>query len=172
METRIFTVKEVFEALKKNGFEHLRENWFAWDTEGKLISACALGQAAINLSTVVSWHDHYDRFERNNFTSSDFKHTLVSQLNKFIVKGGKRNKWVNPTKKFLKTLGTEYCPPDLGTDLGDLIIGWNDAKAKDNFLLQTYEEVTNMAYELMEPFFDKTVELVVAFPIKKRRIRN
>lgn len=42
------TGKDLLEAIKKNGFEHLRGQWFAGN-DGKVTGACIIGQAAINL---------------------------------------------------------------------------------------------------------------------------
>jgi len=52
METKKVTVAEVLEAIEKNGYKHIRGQW--WGTEWNdgpavITSACVMGQAALNL---------------------------------------------------------------------------------------------------------------------------
>lgn len=131
METETFTVKQVYDALAKDGFEHLRAQWTAQDIHGVITGACVLGQAAINLGVVPS--------------DDDSEFSLLYQLNKFDVEPN--SKW------------------DTGDKAGSTIVLWNDKRSYDRtgatigYWLNTYKEVTAMAYDVLSPHFDKTITL-------------
>jgi hypothetical protein len=139
MLTREYTVEQVFEALKQNGFEHLRENWFSRET-GKQ-GACVLGQAAINLNSVDPL------LLRGDEEVEEDKNFISNQLDRWAYRGRKW-RWNTPQR--------------LG--LAQVIIHWNDerdySRVGDNpFALKTYEDVVQMAYDVLRPHFDKIVKL-------------
>lgn len=150
------TVREVYEALEKNGFEHLRGSWFIKNEDGVVIGGCILAQTGVNLGVLVKGHEGVPPERYGELDNTLTRHTfdLLSQLNRF---------WVSEeAPKFSHSAD--------GNGLGDQIVRWNDAVElgfveKDGFLkkvyvLKTYEEVAAVARELMEPFFDETVELI------------
>ena len=78
VRTKIITGREIYEAIEKNGFEIMREDWI--EGEGKNISACILGMAAINLGVAIT-----DEVTRNDINDDNESFTLVKQLNKYSV---------------------------------------------------------------------------------------
>jgi len=194
---KTFTVRAVYDALAKNGFEHLRENWFDGWNNGKPVGACVLGQAALNLDIIAdnegdkrwgalydklwkqlsaketpsddepedeaewqAWQKNWDNYnDAEEFLNEGYvEYSLVSQLDNFYNNNEKWNDTGYPSRS-----------------VGSLIIHWNDkyeneykydddgriVSSEQVYVLPTYEDVKKMAYEIMEPFFDKTVELLV-----------
>lgn len=134
VDTIEVTVRQVFNALKKNGFEHLRGSWFMFkDEDGEqfedmhdatkrtvVIGGCILGQGAINLGS-----------------DSD---TLIVQLNQFKNKSAR---WMT-----------------LDRPVADSIIYWNDKIGVDGlWALPAYEDVVNMAHDILLPYFKEKITL-------------
>lgn len=161
------TVKEIFEALAKNGFEHLRGQWFSYMDSVKP-GACILGQGAINLGVIP-----YNIFEEGE-TSLLYGEDLDDREDFIIAEGsdeytilGQLNHWqVPPTSRWY----VEYT--DHG--LGSVIMYWNDKENEDErgdhydendnhlgYILATYKDVINMAREILEPHFNEEVKLAV-----------
>src|SRR6185295_3145145 len=127
------TVKAVFDALNKNGFEHLRGSWFREeeDSTGKIVvvGGCVLGQSAINLGADQPVSDD----------GEDHENTLLNQLNSFAPV---RGKWMENDGMF--------------GGVGEQIIHWNDKCHYANpyettpakklvYDLATWDEVVEMA---------------------------
>lgn len=149
------TVKEVFEAIEKNGFEHLRREWLTRDKNGKIIAGCVLGQAAVNLKTLPAGElfELYmvDRGKDGLLVDDEsyeelrklaIKHSLSHQLNQIST-----NEW---------TLG-----------LGSSIISINDAGeyVGDGLMrrfkyIYTWEEIVNLTKNMLIPYFDQEVTLL------------
>ncbi len=142
-----YTVEEVYNALKKDGFEHLRGQWTSTDMDGAIVGACVLGQTAINLGV-----------HANSEFNGAFN--LVYQLNTFPV--DKSNPWA---------IAYDI---DLPRGAGDTIIHWNDMEDDAYYdeygdydpeeegpiwYLKTYAEVAKMAYEVLSPHFKETIKL-------------
>lgn len=157
-QTKKIKVREAWEALGKNGFEHIRSDWFSYGEDGLIVGGCALGQMALNLGAIPYDVKPYD----NNLTPVEdgFDHNLLSQLNRFQ---NVAEAWIVPDD----TRSGAYDP----TACGSAIIYWNDATIEtgeinsygepiSEYILKTYEEVSNMAREILEPYFDEEVELV------------
>lgn len=129
-----FTIKQIYDALAKNGFQHLRGKWTSQDINGVTVGACVLGQAALNLGVVD--HSAYDEED-----------TLVAVLNQFDVDPD--SKWFN------------YDQDGVGSTIvywNDL----EEIDQDDNplgYTLKTYPEVVAMAYDLLSPIFDQTVSI-------------
>ena len=143
-----FTVQQVFEALKKNGFEHIREMWFDTDY-GKPTAACVLGQAALNLSAAPETDQASGRGFFGGYDPEGFQATVYDQLNRFR----------NP-------IPDEIVPEG---DCGSAIVQWNDSvdhyeddeEETPVYTLPTYEAVVNKAEEILRPYFDEVVYLQV-----------
>lgn len=144
-ETRTFTVREIFEAIKQNGFEHLREQWFSYNPENKAIGGCVLGQAGLNLGIPVSPEGEEENADN-----------LWAKLNNF-----------NTPEKWIDKLNPEFTKK-----AGEAIVFWNDHHEYDEhgdaaendageyvWTLPTYKEVVEMAREILEPYFNETIEL-------------
>jgi len=150
------TVKEVFEALKKNGFEHGRGTWFT-DLENEKPTACILGQGAINLGVwgfTPSTHGIYYQSSIDEYNERPSSlNTIIGALDQFEV--DEDNPWF---------MGRH-------AGAGTTIIAWNDKcdeiwdPAKQDhvlvYVLTTYKAVVKMAEDILKPHFDKTVELAV-----------
>ena len=135
-EFKEYTVREVYEALKQDGFEHLRGEWTSTDMDGVINGGCVLGQTAVNLGVL-------DCVIRS--TDETDPHSLMGQLNQLEV--AQDSPWF-----------VEY-------PMGMTITSWNDKEKYDEegestgYYLETYQEVTAMAYAVLEPHFDKIVTL-------------
>lgn len=155
-ETRTYTIKQMFEALKQNGFEHLRGEWISG--EGQVVGACVLGQALSNLNAVSQ-----EDLQRSGM-GADIKvaDSLVDQLNRFEISPDSKwagQNWVE-NEEYAEEGYWLYSPESLS--LGEVIIYWNDQAIdyyNQKYFLQTYEEVVDMAYDVLSPYFDETIEL-------------
>lgn len=154
------TVKEVYEAIEKNGLDHARGTWYTEGWKG----ACVLGQGAFNLG-VLSTGD-FTNYILDDINTAEYggwgvvsqklaRFTLEAQLNRFEV----------PADSPWHKAGNYKA--------GATIIGWNDeyAKEKDGsyildedgnytYALATYADVAKMAYDILSPYFDEVVTLV------------
>ncbi len=137
-----FTVREVYEAIAKNGFAHIREEWTAQDFEGQIYGGCVLQQGGMNLGVAVN----------NETGENETSMTLATKLDEFLI--DPKNPW------YTSNVGHKGA--------GSIIIYWNDkAEFVENedgegeyiYDLPTYEAVTEMAYEVLEPFFDHVITL-------------
>jgi len=182
LETKTITLREVYAALEKNGFEHLRETWFGENVyiEDKFQpkAGCILAQTAFNLGVAANnglitnflynagYGDVADR------TSYDDYNSLESQLNRFDLEDEA------PDSPWLRGPAGDR----MGEGIGQVIIAWNDLRAVNEngtrkyeskmidgeeiqvpvYVLETYKDVAKMAYEVLEPFFDETIEVAIA----------
>lgn len=130
------TVEEIYEALKKNGFEHLRGVWYKGNGGDLIAGGCVLQQGAMNLGVATI----------------DSDASLYSVLNRFIV---------STASKWSEHPATKFKLSEMDRGAGSVIVRWNDAyNEKDkSWVLPTYEDVIAMAYEVLRPFFKKTVKL-------------
>lgn len=142
------TVREVFEALEKNGLKHLRSNWLKTN-KGLIVGGCALGQAGYNLGVA----SHFNWGFRFSGKERDF--TLDSALND------------------LGHVEDHIYDDDGGivvhrsTPLGSAIVSVNDAN--EGILMSngkyrrrykhSYDEVVKFARTILEPYFDKTIKV-------------
>lgn len=138
VEYREYTVREIYEALEKNGLKHLRGEWMSTDSKGKVVGGCVLGQGAFNLNVPYS----------TDAPDADAIGNLEEELNQFQAA---EEHWKGNTSK-----------------AGTLITVWNDAVqlksdgthyAKTRYELATYQDVLDKARAILEPHFDKTVKL-------------
>lgn len=170
------TVREVYKALKKNGFEHIRGTWST--AEG----GCVLMQTAWNLDVrATGWAGHEDAIasigEPPNGTKAynewqDKYYKEVDRLNSFALER-QLDKWTVPDDSPWSDDETR------GSGLGAVIIHWNDKSVYDEkmqevrWALPTYEDVAKMAYDLLSPHFDEPVQLVkYEYPSKPAKKSN
>jgi hypothetical protein len=139
-EYKEFTVREIFEALKKNGFDHLRGEWVSTNSRGKAVGACAIGQAALNLGVQASPDEDtslgnlYDELQTLEVDPSsrwyvgDFAGGTIVHWNDLRVTDG----FGNP----------QYT-----------------AQKHPKYVLRYWYQVVEMAREVLEPHFDKIIRL-------------
>lgn len=150
METFQTTIKALFEALEKNGFEHLRGAWFRSNYDSVIVGGCVLGQAAINLGAYQP---------NTGFPNiSEAEGTLLHELNKFKQTAGK---W-----EIENSVGQGYgnlvdgCPT-----VGQQIMSWNDSGKYGGpnndfeYNLPTWPEVVEMARDCLTPYFNEVITL-------------
>lgn len=148
-EVKIVTVKEVFESIKENGFEHLRGSWYDTGIDGKIKGGCVIMQGGLNLNIIASGEDVIRIAPSANYRLTDMlgQHSLQQQLN--TIPAPRDGKWYN-----------------LETGAGSTIIHWNDLikydeeENKIGFVLETYEEVVDMARDVLEPYFDRELTIL------------
>ena len=138
-----FKVRDVYRALEANGFEHLREEWTADDMDGVIRGGCVLQQAGMNLGVVVGGEDEDD------------SNSLLRKLDA-LGQVPSNSKWVV----------SEY---GSSPTIGEAIIYWNDKyewvynpktqRDERRYALKTYKQVAKMAYDLLEPYMDKSITL-------------
>lgn len=129
-DTEQVTVKQVFDALAENGFQHLRRTWFAEDVTGVITGGCVIQQGAMNLGVVASG-------------GSFAPYSLAAQLDTLPV--AKNSKWYTAEARPVA---------------GQTIIHWNDKRGPDShYKLRTYKAVIKMAKEILEPHFEKKLTL-------------
>lgn len=133
--------RALYEAMKEgNGVEHIRGEWFLFDSNGKPTSGCALGLMAINLGV-------------RGRESLNSEANLYSQLSKLPVLP-ENSKWaIDPNDSTYEL-----------DSVASAIITWNDAsrmkydyttdKEINEYLLKTFEEVHQMVHDVLEPYFD------------------
>lgn len=157
------TVREVYEALEKNGLDWIRGRWFenGLDSDDgviKPVGACIMGQGAVNLGVIGSLDDDnhplnnlYNYIEQFDVGYVDDKvdtlifYSLENQLNRFTVPVD------NPYH-------LSYI-----AGLAETIIAWNDLQSgvyDYPYQITTYEEMLNIAKNLMEPFFDEKIHVL------------
>ena len=157
-EYKTFTVEEVFQALEKNGLEHIREEWISAAND-KVVGGCVLGQAAYNLKT-PAFDEQYDLQDEEMIGTDG---NLYDELNAFAALD---SRWYNEDVK--QSMGNE----DAG--IAEVIVYWNDKRVKNDkgqyirpkgnswgyvYALETYAEVVEMAREVMEPYFASEIKL-------------
>lgn len=156
---REYTLKDIFDALKKNGFEHLREAWFSSEDGSK--GGCVLGQALLNLNSVSP-----DIDEAEAQVEDDEEYGLLHQLNKFSYEGDKWNHYSFEDEIDGEVTTQEFFLQGNQLNLGNLIIHWNDLRLYNldgddyYYPLETYEQVVEMAYDVLSPHFDEKVKLL------------
>lgn len=159
-------IEDVYKALEKNGFEHMRGAWV--DLAGDKKGGCVLGQAAMNLGVYPSpeafafnggpnenWWDRYlnDGGDVEDAYNRARQDNLLTQLNQFVLDNPDDNPWT-PVNDYGST----------GYPIGTVIIYWNDLVERDEqgyatetYVLRTYKDVAWMAYDVMKPHFGKKI---------------
>jgi len=122
--------RAIYEALVKNGMEHIRENYFNIDfTSNKPYGACAIGMMAYNLGVAADLN--YEKNEGFN---------LTERLDSWAVPEG--SKW------FFRGIN----------GVGSTIINWNDKwDGLNGRYSLSWEQVVQMAHDVLEPYFNETI---------------
>lgn len=165
-------VEDVYKAIEKNGYVHLRGIWHGSN------GACVLGQGALNLNVVGPmggfegiYPDTYDdegeslgimigdgQGKRIALEEAYNAFSLERQLN--LLSGlDEDHKWVIPRSH--------------NSSVGSTIIYWNDAPVTDpitgiykkvdgeyEYILKTYQEVVDMVYDILKDYFGQKVTLL------------
>jgi len=154
------TVREVYEALKENGFTHLRGEWLLQDysskAKGKIVGACILGQAALNLNLLPEWDIETEAKEvpvlTHIYRTSNNSDVLIERLNEYTLSHQLNRFGVPPDSKW-HTFG----------NCAQTIIHWNDKGDENgNYALPTYKDVLDMAYDVLKPHFKKVIYVISA----------
>lgn len=151
-ETKTFTVREVWEALKQNGLQHLRSTWYIDGTEdGTAKGACAIGQAAYNLG--VPYTD-----EMPDESTYD---NLSEALNQFTTP----RKWAHYGETTAEAIVAVNDAYRINKETGMIArhrLATDGAEASGKpYYRFSYNEVVKIAHEILEPYFDKTITLPI-----------
>lgn len=148
--------RALYEAMKVNGVEHIRGEWFTFDADGKPVAGCAMGLMAINLKVKVN-----DSINAGANLYEQLRHLPVAEDNRWYEAPDE-----GATYGFF-TDGTPVPYPNVA----DSIINWNDrdryvyktiVDSWDNsqrqvevreYVLSTWEEVHQMVHDVLEPYF-------------------
>jgi hypothetical protein len=176
------TGREIFEAIKQNGFKVVREAWITG--QGPDVSACLLGMAGLNLGVVAS--NTFDdsalggKYGYDNFPS---QYSLINQLN--TVKMPKPNRFGttnvgdhiitefdNPTlfDGSFRTSGWDYTSDDLdewartiSQRFNQLNLDPSQNPISNSTTLSWYklswDASVEMARQALEPYFDHVFKL-------------
>jgi hypothetical protein len=164
-ELKVVTVQEIIDAIRKNGFDHLRSSWVHESFDRTIDGGCVLGQGAINVGAAshddvvddlvygfFRTREHYDQYNESELIGYLKKFTLASQLDK--VPANRQNEWV---AKFVKINGIS----DRRIGCAEVIIFWNDERVEmDKYVLKTYQEVADMAASVLKPHSRKSLSLL------------
>lgn len=118
------TVRDAYIALKENGFEHIRDEWFREDIEGVITGGCVIAQTALNLG-VSAQGDNSLQEALNNFSvliTSKYYVNSFSRLGDTIITWNDKTRYDEKLERFV-------------------------------YVLPTYSDVAKMAYSLMKPHF-------------------
>jgi hypothetical protein len=157
------TIKQIYEALAQNGFEHLRGEWFD-GLKGKK-GGCVLAQTAMNLGVFA--YNPYDSYNDGYDSNTTPYHGWASKYYSEYLEDFKNGA---PEVKNLQSVLDEFdVDPEsqwfIGNKAGYTIIHWNDARDYNEknldyqYRLKTYQEVAQMARDILEPYFDQKVQL-------------
>jgi len=131
------TYKEMLDAIVKNGFNHIRDQWIetedTWNDDEAtythlVVGACVLGQGSINIgSNTSSFQDALDNINV-------------------------------PYNKIPKALRDDY-DEDYPTELGNLLITMNDYMNADGEYIFSWKQLVKFATTHITPHFDEKVNL-------------
>lgn len=134
------SVRDIFLALKENGFYHLRQEWTAEDVDGVIVGGCLLQQGAMNLG--VKAHGYaslQNKLNQFDFIDSNSRWSLMEEnpVGDLLIhwNDATTSKWIKDKDNF------------------------EGGRWVDGYLLPTYEDVVKMAEEILNPFMDKKVYL-------------
>ncbi len=180
VRTKTVTGREIYEAIEKNGFQIMRENWI--EGEGKDIRACILGMAALNLGVTAM-----DEVTQHDINEDNQDFTLVRQLNKYPVSYD--SPWyTHHTSKVGEAIYTHFDSKDEIDTLLEGILGRDDwdspeydeayvreeeklrssvdptrlNKYNDEIIYKLgWKESVAMAKDILTPVFDEKFEILV-----------
>lgn len=156
VELKTVKVSEVIDAVKQNGFEHLRGEWIH-SVGGKITGGCVLGQGAVNLGILS--HDDTDETTWG---------TLYTALKQFKIRSN--NKWVKKAREWNIFPETNEETGKEGWNAALMIISLNDASYypdyptdpyRAEYRIKTYAEVAQMVEDILTPFANKEIYVLV-----------
>jgi len=163
--TRTVDIEEIYKAIEQDGFDWVRGTWLHFDEDGKVISACVLGGAAINLGILPTDSHLKINTEGYDYSKDGYRQEVedyywevrenLSHRNQDLYTQLNALGSVPKDSKWATSDGDEY-------GIADAIIHWNDTSDYDTgeYVLKTYEEVTRMAYDILEPYFGTKITLL------------
>lgn len=173
LQTKTVTVREVFEAIKENGFEHLRREWLQTSSDGKVIAGCVLGQAGVNLGVLPSV-DLVDRdYPQENFPQIEVHFPVEPDYeaadeawNKYNLEEREHFKALSRLQEFIQEHSLEEQLNNIGESaLGQDVIYLNDAMERNpktgrNEFVYSWDKVVIESKNLLQPHFDKKITLI------------
>jgi len=177
--TKEVLISDVFEALAKDGFVHIRGSWTEADVQGMITGGCVLQQGALNLGVTTMYAipgegipEDSKSIDGAGLYGDEDPYGLIAQLNRFSIRKG--SKWTDvPDNDDLSSLETLE-----SRGLANVIITWNDTKLNEighyeysddgdvyvidrptGYALPTYQDVIEMAREVLAPYMDRKIIL-------------
>lgn len=166
---REYDVEDIYKAIEKNGFEHLRGAWVSPGVNNGKAGGCAIGQAALNLNVATNY-DHFENGEAysnsvfddvddvtdfDDYDAAWREFTLYEQLYALPYDG----EWYEKIVEIGIGIPSATC--------ASTIIWWNDAvenggtkENKDNYRLKTYQEVSDMCRDVLSPHFGTKIKVI------------
>lgn len=152
-------VEDVYKAIKKNGFEWVREQYEQINADGEVYAGCVLGQASFNLNVDPANDDNW-------------YHSLVGQLNTFNVSPDSR--WYTEQQPQVGFTITTWNDKIIhyGHEMDDASFGgclqdaeYDEKHSVEGYVptewaLNTYEEVVQMCYDILSPYFNETIRVI------------
>lgn len=127
-DTFTVTYKQILDAIVENGFHHIRESWFDFDSADgtTIVSACLLGQGALNLETKT--------------------YEIERALNRIEVRNSRIPKALR-----------EESYEEGSASLGELLISMNDFVADNGKYVYSWKQLVNFATTHIKPHFEEEV---------------
>lgn len=175
-EMKEFTIREIVEAVRENGLEHLRGEWFH-SYDGKITGGCVLGQAAYNLSVVANEGQFQSSTEKmgglfeilNLYENKSEKYKLTQEdIERLYEEGWNVDEWdptftcgsVITSFNDLVSINARKVPnPKYNPDVPE---NWQPEFIEVfDYYLPTYEAVVEMVEDVLAPYLDENVMLPV-----------
>lgn len=180
IRNKTVSIKEVYDAIAVDGYDHLRDDWItfkSFDGQIRPLGACLVGMAAVNLSVIpdsgwasdnakgklsqiVNPDDNDGPWEYNE-SLRDYVRVGLTDAEQTVAVVGLADQLdrfhvYEPIPQYLKDVGYAH-----GTTLGSALVTLNDSRVPgDNSKYRySFKELIDMARELMSPFFDERIEV-------------
>lgn len=158
LPVKTVTIREVYEAIEKNGFNHLREEWVRTTKSGKVIAGCVLGQAAVNLGVLPN----ESLINREHIFESYPKLQFENELDRVNYRDF--NELPTPLLNFIFKYSLISQLDNVHAGLGSDLVDRNDAERYTSggrkVFTYSWKEVVAYAKERLEPYFNKKITLI------------
>lgn len=138
IQQREINGRALYEAMRTNGVDHIRGEYFTFDSNGKPVAGCALGLMAIHLNIAAS-------------ESKNAEANLLTQLNNYRV--SETSKWYNESTPLV---GDTIIHWNDKSHLENVPNEWGGRNSTLVYDLETFKEVHEMVHDVLEPLFDTT----------------